>query len=169
MIISEFKNKNIKITWTLLLICFDSNNILKHSKYDKKFISEREIIDYAIDSLNYTENPYIISLAILNENEDKEIYDCLKQLSENEDCNYQLEFRKFRVMYIYKNMPSIQTDFVHGILKIIELWSQFDFPENCPNVHVEFKDFSYEKFKMLLDINKDWVYKEFKNIDSNTL
>ena len=165
MIISEFKSKNIRITWTLLLICFDSNNVLKNTEYNRKFISGQEIIDYAIDFLNCTENPNIISLAILNENEDKEIYNYLKQLSKCENCDYQLEFRKFRVMYIYKNMPSIKSDFMHGILDIIELWSKFDFPKDAPNIYIKFEDFSYKNFLILLNVNKDWVYKELESIN----
>ena len=148
------------------MICFNSNNVLKNSEYGQRFISGDEIIDYAVELLNITDDPKIISLSILKTNEQEEILNSLQQLSKDENCDYSLEFRKFRAMYLYENLPNESVDFMHGILKISEIWDQFNFPNDSPNIYFEFEAYSLKNFKKLLEINNNWVFKEFGNLKS---
>ncbi len=162
MTISKFQNRKLKVTWTLLLICFNSNNLLKNCDFNSRFISGNEIINYAGSLLDETDDSRIVSLAILKENEQEAILPLLQQLSIEENCDYSLEFRKFRAMYVYENMPSANDDFMHGILKISEIWDQFDFPEDSPNIYYKFTDYSPAVFERLLKVNTDWLLKEFE-------
>ncbi len=164
MKIEDFTNMNIKITWTLILICFNSNRLLRNSEYERTFISANEVINYAVGFLEYTENDDIVSLAILRSGEKEDVLNILKKLSESENGDYSLEFRKFRSMYIYENLPSRNDDFMHGILKISELWDKFGFPEDSPNIYFEFKNYSQENFNKLLDIHNSWLKSEFEFI-----
>lgn len=164
MKIEDFTNMNIKITWTLILICFNSNRLLRNSEYERTFISTNEVINYAVGFLECTENDDIVSLAILRSGEEEDILNILKKLSESENGDYSLEFRKFRAMYIYENLPSRNDDFMHGILKISELWDKFGFPEDSPNIYFEFKNYSLENFNKLLDIHNSWLKSEFEFI-----
>lgn len=164
MKIEDFTNMNIRITWTLILICFNSNRLLRNSEYERTFISANEVINYAVGFLEYTENDDIVSFAILRNSEEEDILNILKKLSESENGDYCLEFRKFRALYIYENLPSKNDDFMHGILKLSELWDKFGFPEDSPNIYFEFKNYSQEKFNKLLDIHNSWLKSEFEFI-----
>lgn len=164
MKIEDFTNMNIKITWTLILICFNSNRILKNSVYEQTFISANEVINYSTGILECTENDDIVTLAILRSGEEEEILNILKKLSESENNDYSLEFKKFRAMYIYKNLPSKSDEFLQGILKLSELWDKFGFPEDSPNIYFDFKNYSQENFNKLLDIHNVWLKSEFELI-----
>lgn len=164
MRIEDFTNMNIKKTWTLLLICFSSNRLLRNSEYEQSFISADEVIDYAAGLLDNTESDDIVSLAILKSSEHEDIIKVLKKLSKSEDADYDFEFRKFRALYIYNNLPSESDDFMHGILKISEMWDKFGFPEDSPNIYFEFKDYSQENYNKLLEIHNLWLKSEFEFI-----
>jgi len=164
MMIREFAKENIRMTWTLLSICFDSNNLLRNSEYEQKYVSASEVISYATDFLEASDDIDITSLAILKENEERDILKLLGQLSNREKCQYSYEFRKFRAMYIYKNLPKTNDDFMHGILKISELWDKFGFPEDSPNIYFKFEEYSLSNFKKLLDIHTAWIKNEFEII-----
>ncbi|MDR3050286.1 MAG: DUF2247 family protein [Oscillospiraceae bacterium] len=164
MNIFDFTNMNIRITWILLLIGFNSNKLLKNSEYEKKSISADEIINYAVGLLAESNDDGIISLAILKKEDEKSIFNALTKLSETEGCDYNFEFRKFRAMYIYQNMPSSSDEYIHGILKFSELWDKFGFPSDSPNIYFEFKNYSAEKFNTLLAIHKAWLKSEFEAI-----
>ena len=164
MKIFNFINMNIKITWTLLLIGFNSNKLLKNSEYEKESISADEIINYAVGLLEESNDNDVISLAILTKEAEKDIFSALAKLSESEGCDYNFEFRKFRAMYIYQNMPSSDDEYIHGILKFNELWDKFEFPSDSPNVYYEFKEYSEEKFKELLKKHYEWLKNEFAEL-----
>lgn len=164
--ISKFEVRNIEITWTLLLICFDSKNLPKNCTYEQRFISGDEITNYAANSMEFNDDPQIVSLAILSGDEHEEILYLLRQLSNKEDCDYDLEYKKFRAMYIYENLPDSDDDFMHGILKISEIWDKLGFPADSPNIYYKFNDFSQSNFKNLLDINKTWLHNEFETLKS---
>jgi hypothetical protein len=164
MKIEDIINIHIRITWTLISICFNSNRLLRNSEYERTFISANEVINYAVGFLEYTENDDIVSFAILRNSEEEDILNILKKLSESENGDYCLEFRKFRTLYIYENLPSKNDDFMHGILKLSELWDKFGFPEDSPNIYFEFKNYSQEKFNKLLDIHNSWLKSEFEFI-----
>ncbi len=146
------------------MICFNSNRLLRNSEYERAFISSNEVIKYAVGFLECTENDDIVSLAILKSSEQEDIINILKKLSESENEDYNLEFRKFRAMYIYKNLPSTSDDFMHGILKLSELWDKFGFPEDSPNIYFEFKNYSQENYNKLLEIHNSWLKSEFEFI-----
>ena len=164
MKIEDFTNMKINITWTLILICFDSNRLLRNSEYEQTFISANEVINYAAGFLECTENDDIISLAILRSGEEEDILNILKKLSGSENGDYSLEFRKFRIFYIYINLPYRSNDFMYGILKISELWDKFGFPEDSPNIYFQFTNYSQENFNKLLDIHNSWLTSEFEFI-----
>lgn len=164
MRIEDFTKMNIKKTWTLLLICFSSNRLLRNSEYEQSFISADEVIDYVAGLLDNTESDDIVSLAILKSSEHEDIIKVLKKLSKSEDADYDFEFRKFRALYIYNNLPSESDDFMHGILKISEMWDKFGFPEDSPNIYFEFKDYSQENYNKLLEIHNLWLKSEFEFI-----
>ena len=164
MMIKEFEDKGINVTWTLLFMCFNSNNILENNRYEQRFISGRDIIDYAIELLTDTSNPQIVSLAIQNVDDEENILGLLQKLSEEENMDYQLEFRKFRAMYIYVNLPRASENYVHGILKISEIWNKFGFPEDSPNIFLKFSDYSQENFEKIVEINEKWLLQEFKRL-----
>ena len=161
MMIAEFKSRKIELTWTLLLICYNSNDLLKNCQHEKRFVGGDEIINYATNLLSETDDCRIVSLAILGENEQEMILDLLQQLSGEEKCDYSVEFRKFRAMYVHKNLPSTNDDFIQGILRITEIWDHFNFPGDSPNVYYKFKDYSLANFRKLLKINSNWVNEEF--------
>ena len=153
---------NIRITWTLLLIGFNSNKLLKNSKYEKKSISSDEIINYATRYLENSSDNDVISLAILTKEDEDDIYSILAKLSDKEGCDYDFEFRKFRAMYFYQNMPSADEEYIHGILGFNELWDKFGFPADSPNIFFKFEDYSAEKFNVLIAIHKAWLKTEFE-------
>ena len=67
-------------------------------------------------------------------------------------------------MYICENLPSRSDDYMHGIIKISELWDKFGFPDDSPNKYLEFKNFSQENYNTLLDIHNSWLKSEFEHI-----
>ena len=164
MSINEIINDNIKITWTLLLICFNSNNLLKNCEYEQKFISASDVINYAVSFLETTDNMDVASLAVLQEDEERDLLRLLTQLSARENCKYSFEFRKFRAMYIREKLPSADEEFIHGILQISELWDKFGFPEDSPNIYFNFEDYSLLNFKKLLELHIAWIKREFEII-----
>jgi hypothetical protein len=160
--ISDIVETGFGITWTLLLICFESCGLLRNCSSELRFISSEEVIGFAINSLDNTSNPDIVGLAVLKSNEIDNILDFLRKLSCSEDCDYKVEFRKFRVLYLLKNMPNTSIEFVHGMLRISELWDQFGFPEDSPNIWFRFEDFSPENYQRLLGVNIAWLANEIK-------
>jgi len=164
MIIRDFFENGINVTWTLLLICFESCNLLKYCEYGKRFISASEIIDYAIELLETSDETSIISLAILKETEEEDILKLLQQLSVHENLDYSIEYKKFRAMYILKNLPKSNDEVLQGSLKIYELWDMFDFSDDLPDINLDFKKISLKKYLELLDIHNEWIQNEFNSI-----
>ena len=147
-----------------MLICFNSNKLLQNCEYEQKFISAKEIINYATNLLAYSNDNDIVKLAILYEHEEDEIARMLNHLSDKENCQYSHEFRKFRVLYIKEHLPKKGDYFMHGIIKISELWNKFEFPDDSPNIYFKFKDYSEAKFNELLKIHAEWIDMEIEKV-----
>jgi hypothetical protein len=169
MTISDFEKRNLRVTWTLLSICFDCRTILRNAEDEQSFISGAEIVDYAMDQLAVSDDRKIVALSILDPDDKEQISQSLALISWDEICDYDTEFRKFRAMYVYKNLPSKSDDYLRGILKISELWDKLGFPDDSPNIYYKFKDFSRARFEYLLKINTDWVYKEFEELSKTKI
>ncbi|MDR2163324.1 MAG: DUF2247 family protein [Clostridiales Family XIII bacterium] len=165
MELREFTTAGFEITWKLLDIGF------RRCKYFVGCLSPRTVIDYAQSQLEETEDEQILMLAAEYEDDIEGIDACLCLLAKRENTSFELEFRKWRVLYVRDSLPKTNTDYVAGLIKLLEMWGKFDFPDDSPHViqgrynQIAPEDYYTEdNYKILLKKNQDWIHKEIDEI-----
>jgi hypothetical protein len=134
---------------------------------DTTFISPKEIVDYSLSFIDKTDDDRIFALSALHESEYDEIPLLLQEIAEDEKTEFNVEFKKFRALYVSKNLPCESSDYVGGLVHLNELWAKFEFPMDSPNVYYEFKEYSEEKFRELLKKHYEWIENEFLELAGN--
>lgn len=166
--IKDFYEKEFRITWTLLNIGFDGSTIFK------KQLTEQDIIDYAISKIeDGDESLDIVLLASSSASNPEEIKELLKKLSNNEKVDTNIEFRKWRVMYVAKHLPDIQNDYIQGLLDLGDIWAMFNFPDDSPHIFQGRNNsitpeeyYTQENYEKLLEIHQRWIKEEISYLRS---
>lgn len=164
---NDFTENDLKITWTLLYIAFNDY---------KCMLSPEEIVDYAISKLKNNDDVNIISLSSLRNDEYDSISLYLKKLSENENSNYDVENKKYRLIYIIKNMPSRDIDYIKGLTELGDLWVCFNFPDDSPHIFQgknnsisPLEYYTKENYDKLYEKHLKWIEQEKEQIEKADL
>lgn len=165
--LDDFKNNGLSITWKLLYIGF------KENKHFANMLSSEDIIQYAQAQLANNEDENIINLACSNSNNIDEINIDLKKLSENDNSDYSIEYRKWRVLYVMKNLPKSNMDYIKGLVELGDIWAFLDFPEDSPHLF-QGKDnnispleyYTIENYNNLYNKHLSWIEQELKMLKS---
>lgn len=121
-----FNKIGFRITWKILYIGFCSSGT-----FGRQF-NGKDIIDYAVEQLGCDDNAYIYRLAITNENETQEIEQLLYRLSLQENADDSIEKRKIRATIMYVRLQEKETDYIKGLIELMDLWVELDYPEDIP-------------------------------------
>jgi hypothetical protein len=157
----KFTMVGFKVTWKLLDIGFRRCRCFAGS------LSSETIINYAQSQLEKTEDEQVLMLAIEHQEETEAVDKYLCALAQKENTSYELEFRKWRVLYVKDNLPKDNEDAVTGLMQLYYIWAKFDFPDDSPHI-VEGMDnsitpkeyYTEENYKKLLRKNQTWANNE---------
>lgn len=166
--IKDFTEKGFRVSWTLLNMGFNGNQLFSNQ------LGAKDIIDYAISKMEGGEESYeVILLASLNAANTGEIKKLLNKLSESEVEDYDIEYRKWIVTYVVKHLPSNQDDFIQGLITLGDIWAALDFPDDSPhvfqgrsNVITPNEYYTQENYIQLLESHNKWIVKEIARINS---
>ena len=162
--LEDFKKNGFKITWKLLYVSFNNSNYS---------LSSREIIDYATSLLNDYIDKNISCLAACQIDEIDYINQYLEILSENEDSDYNIEEKKVRLIYILKNMPNYNTDYITGLIELGNIWASLDFPEDSPHIFQGRNNticpndyYTRDNYDYLYQRHLEWIEREKEKINN---
>jgi hypothetical protein len=88
-------------------------------------------------------------------------------LSGKECTTYEIEFKKWVIMYVLKHLPNENTEYVQGLLDLGGIWVDLKFPEYSPHIFqggynnispIEY--YTADNYKMLLNKHKEWIKQE---------
>jgi hypothetical protein len=127
--LEDFQKLGIPITWKLIDIGFKGSEMFANQ------LLPSDILDYATDKMSGNdENTDLFDLACEYETNIWEIDRYVKKLSSMENSKTDIEFKKWRVVYVLKNLPDIDTEFIQGLIDLGDIWVEFDFPEDSPHI-----------------------------------
>jgi hypothetical protein len=166
MKIKDFKKVGFKITWKLINIGFSENGTFKD------MLDVNDILDYARNMLGEgTLDEHVLELASEYSDSIDNIKDILNELSEDESSDYELEYRKWRVMYLSQNLIFNEKNFVNGLMELNDLWIFLDYPEDSPHIFQGRNNeitpqqyYTEENYKKLYEKNLLWLNNEIKDI-----
>jgi len=166
IMIKDFFEKGFEITWTLLNIGFEGSTKFKRQ------LNGQDIINYAITKMeDDVETLDVVLLASSHIANTEEISELLKKLSNSEKVNADIEFRKWRAMYVSKHLPDIQNECIQGLIELGDIWVMFDFPDDSPHVFQGRNNtitpeeyYTQENYERLLEIHREWLDKEFDDL-----
>jgi hypothetical protein len=169
--IKDFIEKGFKITWTLIDLGFEGS-----AKFEKQ-LDGQDIIDYAVGRVEKGDDTFeAVLLAGLPSPKDEEINSLLKHLSKNEKVDCDVEFRKWRVIYVLKHLPNTKDEYIQGLIELGDIWAKFDFPDDSPHVFqgrnnliTPEKYYTKENYEKLLENHKKWLDKEVADLKQLTL
>lgn len=164
--IKDFIEQGFQISWTLLHMGFSGGDKIK------KQLTGQDIINYAITKIEEgDESVEVVLLAGSHNVNTEEINDLLIRLSKNEKVDYNIEYRKWRVIYLLKHLPNIHDDYIQGIIKIGDIWAALDFPDDSPRVFQGLNNsitpieyYTQENYIRLLENNRAWLNKEIAEL-----
>jgi len=162
--LDNIKELGLKITWQLLHLGFQSCEIFNGS------VSAEEVIDFAIELMEKdVDNLDIFELSCEYNTNVENISKCLEKLSYQENTNYNIEFRKWRVAYVINNLPLEGEDCVRGLIQLGDIWCVFNFPDDSPHTYQERNNmnfpeqyYSNQNYRLLLIRHNEWIEEELK-------
>lgn len=109
------------------------------------------------------------------ETEIEEIEKILENLSLREQTVFNLEFRKWRVIYIVNTINNInKTNYISGLIELGNLWEKLGYPEDIPhiiqgrfNMITPEEYYTEDNYKFLLMKHEKWIVSEIKFILKN--
>lgn len=164
--IRDFIEKGFEISWTLLNLGWDGSAKFKNQ------LAGQDIIDFAMSKMeDGDESIDVVLLASSYVTSTEEISELLKRLSDGEDVNSDNEFRKWRAIYVSKNLPDIQTEYIQGLIELGDIWALFDFPDDSPHVFQRRNNsitpneyYTKENYIKLLEKHQEWLEKEIADL-----
>lgn len=164
--IRDFTEKGFRISWTLLNMGWDGS-----AKF-KKQLAGQDIIDFAISKMeDGDESTDVVLLASSHAANTEEISELLKGLSDGEEVNADIEFRKWRAIYVSKNLPDIQAEYIQGLIELGDIWALLDFPDDSPHVFQGRNNsitpneyYTKENYIKLLEKHQEWLQKEIADL-----
>lgn len=166
--IEDFEELKLKITWKLLDIGFMGSETFRNE------LSSQEVIDYAIFEMSNDNNDEdVIGLACEYSKNTYDVNDYLKKLVSKENTTYEIEFRKWRVVYVKKQLIEPADDYLNGLLELGDIWVKFDFPEDSPHIFQGINNniapgqyYTEENYKKLFEKHLMWISDEINHINS---
>jgi hypothetical protein len=141
----------------------------------KRQLTGQNIVNFAMRKLeDGNESIDVALLASSQAANEEEISELLKKLSDSENINADTEFRKWRVVYVSKNLPTNQTEYVQGLIELCDIWILFDFPDDSPHIFQGRNNFitpseyyTQENYLELLGKHKKWIEKEISDLKTS--
>jgi len=164
--IRDFIEKGFKISWTLLNIGWGGS-----AKF-KRQLAGQDVIDFAMSKMEDGEElTDVVLLASSHATNAEEISKLLKRLSDGEEIDFDNEFRKWRAVYVSKNLPDIQVEYIQGLIELGDIWALFDFPDDSPHVFQRRDNsitpneyYTRENYIRLLEKHQEWLEKEVADL-----
>lgn len=169
--IENLEKLGLKITWKTLKIGFDDC-----SAFGKLFYSE-EIIDYAINEMNNCSDENIISLACENYKKTQSIMEYLILLSQEENSNYEIEFRKLRLIFVIDKLKEIEqnylvdSNYINALIDMGDIWTDLQVFEKSPyyfyGVLNDISPTDYyceENYLNMFESHKKWISSELSSL-----
>jgi hypothetical protein len=161
--LESFEIFGLQITWKLINIGFCG------SEHFRGELDANEIIDFALRRMDYAQKPDIAALAYECSTDAYAINGHLEKLSSQENSDYDIEFRKWRVLYIINNLPSEDEQCVAGLIELGNIWCKFDFPDDSPHIYqgrgnkiTPGQYYTEENYRTLLKKHVDWIKLEIE-------
>lgn len=123
--LKEFRELGLKITWLLLFIGYKGNPVFSNE------LTTNQIIEYALDAYSIDSTNNLLLDLILETNTEK-ISGLLKKLSDIEDVCFDIEFRKWRVLFVSKKIAKKNSNFIDGLCELGDIWIKLGYPEDSP-------------------------------------
>lgn len=166
--IRDFIEKEFGISWTLLNMGWDGS-----AKF-KRQLAGQDIIDFAMSKMeDGDESIDVVLLASSHATDAEEISELLKRLSDGEEVDADNEFRKWRAIYVSKNLPDIQAEYIQGLIELGDIWALLDFPDDSPHVFQGRNNsitpneyYTKENYVKLLEKHQEWLEKEIADLES---
>jgi hypothetical protein len=160
--IRDFIEKGFGISWTLLNIGWNGS-----AKF-KRQLAGQDIIDFAMNKMeDGDESTDVVLLASSHATDAEEISELLKRLSDGEEIDADNEFRKWQAIYVSKNLPDIQAEYMQGLIELGDIWALLDFPDDSPHVFQGRNNsitpneyYTKENYIKLLEKHQEWLEKE---------
>lgn len=158
----EFSNYGLMITWSLINIGYRGSEIFKEE------LTAEEIINYSISRVvEEDDNPLVFELACEFAQNRNEVAVYVEKLTIQENKDYEIEFRKWRVLYVINHLPNPNMEYVKGLLELGDIWAFFNFPKDSPHVYQGRNNkltpnqyYTQENFDKLLEKHREWIVKE---------
>ena len=164
MRLDELKKLGFDITWRTINIGFRGSRVFGGE------LSTGDILNFSIQKvLEGDDNPIVLELIGEREENSDEISSYIDKLVLQENSDYSIEFRKWRVLYVIKHLPSPDDDFVTGLLDLGDIWVTFEFPIDSPhtfqgrdnNITPE-QYYTYENFLEQRRKHEQWICNEIE-------
>ena len=164
--IKDFIEIGFKISWTLLYIGFNGSEMFK------KQLEGQDIINYTVTKMEEGDDSLdVVLLASTNVTNDNEINELLFKLSNSETIDYDIEYRKWRVIYVTKHLPNDQVDYIQGLIELGDIWAMLDFPDDSPHIFQGRNNsmtpneyYTQENYFLLLKNHREWIEKEVSQL-----
>jgi len=164
--LDDIKKAGFKVTWKAIDIGFKGSNVFRDE------LSTSDIIDYAILQLEEgNEDETLCALACEQGTNTEGVDKLVKELTNKENIEYSIEFRKWLVLYVEKKLPDEKIDYISGLLTLGDIWVALDFPEDSPHVFqgkgndiAPEQYYTEENYKILLHKHKEWIKKEVSEL-----
>lgn len=164
--IRDFIEKGFGISWTLLNMGWYGS-----AKF-KRQLAGQDIIDFAMSKMeDGDESIDVVLLASSRATDTEEISELLKRLSGGEKVDADNELRKWRAIYVSKNLPDIQAEYMQGLIELGDIWALLDFPDDSPHVFQGRNNsitpneyYTKENYIKLLEKHQEWLEKEIADL-----
>jgi hypothetical protein len=138
----------------------------------KRQLAGQDIIDFAMNKMeDGNESIDVVLLAGSHATDAEEISELLKRLSSGEEVDADHEFRKWRAIYVTKNLPDIQSEYIQGLIELSDIWALLDFPDDSPHVFQGRNNlitpneyYTKENYIKLLEKHQEWLEKEIADV-----
>ncbi|WP_338952055.1 MULTISPECIES: DUF2247 family protein [Fusobacterium] len=155
--LQDFKNNNLKINWKIIDIgCLGSKIFRNELSYD-------DIINFSLEKFD-EKNKIILKIISSDKDEYEEIGILVRELANIEKSEYEIAFEKWELVYIKKNLPVLNKNFIQGLIELNDLWVKLDFPEDGPyilqgvNNNISPKEYYTEKnYRYLYNRHLNWI------------
>jgi len=166
--IDEFKKLGFAITWKLISIGYISNSVFSNE------LLVDDIMDYAVSLYeNETSNELLLDLIVQPKDDTQNILNIINRLSDKENSFYSIEFRKWEILFVWKQVSLNDHNYMDFLLGLSDLWIKVGCPKNLSHViqgvgnNMSPQDYySLQNYNTIIQELKQWVLYEAKIINS---
>ena len=165
--LKEFRELGLKITWLLLFIGYKGNPVFSNE------LTTNQIIEYAIDTYSFnTTNNLLLELII--EKDTEKISRLLEKLSDIEDTCFDIEYRKWRALFVSKKIAKKNSSYIDGLFELGDIWIKLGYPDDSPFVFQGRKNnilpeeyYTQQNYEILYSKHHAWLTDELKFIKNS--